>query len=163
MLNKNMMKSLKNIFSAIHENVQSMNNSKLFAGLMIITLNIASKFVNIKLSKTMEAYLKYTFSRQILVFAIAWMGTRDIYTALIITFIFIIAIEYLFHEDSMFCCLPESFKNYHMSLLENTEITEEDIIKARMVLEKVDMQKNNILNDFIDKPNGNQQNFKVLY
>jgi len=163
MLNKNMMKSLKNIFSAIHENVQSMNNSKLFAGLMIITLNIASKFVNIKLSKTMEAYLKYTFSRQILVFAIAWMGTRDIYTALIITFIFIILSEYLFHEDSMFCCLPESFKNYHMSLLENTEITEEDIIKARMVLEKVDMQKNNILNDFIDKPNGNQQNFKVLY
>jgi hypothetical protein len=111
----------------------------------------------------MEAYLKYTFSRQILVFAIAWMGTRDIYTALIITFIFIILSEYLFHEDSMFCCLPESFKNYHMSLLENTEITEEDIIKARMVLEKVDMQKNNILNDFIDKPNGNQQNFKVLY
>ena len=163
MLNKNMMKSFKNIFSAIHENVQSMNNSKLFAGLMIITLNIASKFVNIKLSKTMEAYLKYTFSRQILVFAIAWMGTRDIYTALIITFIFIILSEYLFHEDSMFCCLPESFKNYHMSLLENTEITEEDIIKARMVLEKVDMQKNNILNDFIDKPNGNQQNFKVLY
>ena len=158
-----MMKSFKNIFSAIHENVQSMNNSKLFAGLMIITLNIASKFVNIKLSKTMEAYLKYTFSRQILVFAIAWMGTRDIYTALIITFIFIILSEYLFHEDSMFCCLPESFKNYHMSLLENTEITEEDIIKARMVLEKVDMQKNNILNDFIDKPNGNQQNFKVLY
>ena len=147
MLNKNMMKSFKNIFSAIHENVQSMNNSKLFAGLMIITLNIASKFVNIKLSKTMEAYLKYTFSRQILVFAIAWMGTRDIYTALIITFIFIILSEYLFHEDSMFCCLPESFKNYHMSLLENTEITEEDIIKARMVLEKVDMQKNNILNE----------------
>ena len=68
---------LNYLTSSIHNNVQSINKSKLFAGLIIITLNIASKFVTIKLSKTVESYLKNTFSKQILVFAIAWMGTRN--------------------------------------------------------------------------------------
>ena len=91
MVNKFVEKS-KQTFSQIWKNmdsqIQNLNNSKVFAGLMIITLNIASKFVNIKLGKTMERYLKYTFSKQILVFAIAWMGTRDIYIALTIVFFF---------------------------------------------------------------------------
>ena len=65
-----------NIFSYLNNQVNVLNNSKIFAGLMIIILNITSRFVNIKLSKSMESYLKHTFSKQILVFAIAWMGTR---------------------------------------------------------------------------------------
>ena len=107
----------QNILDYLHLNIQSLNNSKLFAGLMIIILNISSKFVNVKLSKTMEAYLKYTFSRQILIFAIAWMGTRDIYIAFIVSILFMIFMDYLFNEESAFCCLPETFKDYHINLL----------------------------------------------
>jgi hypothetical protein len=134
-----------NIFSYLHNQVQVMNNSKIFAGIMIIILNIASRFVNIKLSKTMESYLKNTFSKQILVFAIAWMGTREIYVALFITILFTICFEYLFHEDSMFFCLPEEFKNYHIELLENAEVTEEEIKKAKEVLEKAKLQKKEVV------------------
>jgi hypothetical protein len=132
--------SFTKFFSFIHNNVQAINNSKIFAGLMIITLNIVSKFANFKLSKTLESYFKYTFSRQILVFAIAWMGTRDIYIALFITIVFVILTEYLLHEDSMFFLLPEEFKDYHIDLLENEgsidNITMEDVVKAKAVLEK---------------------------
>ena len=81
-------KTLRDMFSYIHQNILAMNQSKVFAGLVIIVLNISSKFVNIKLSKSLEGYLKYTFSRDILVFAMAWMGTRDIYTAVFITIVF---------------------------------------------------------------------------
>jgi hypothetical protein len=133
-----------NIFSYLHNQVQVLNGSKIFAGIMIILLNISSKYVNIKLSKTMESYLKHTFSKQILVFAIAWMGTREIYVALFITVIFTICIEYLFHEDSMFFCLPEQFKDYHIELLENQEVSEEDIKKAKEILEKAKTQKKEI-------------------
>lgn len=112
-------KSMKNMFSYLHNYVKNVNDSKLFAGLMIITLNIASKFVTIKLSKTMESYLKYTFSKQILIFAIAWMGTRDIYIALFVTTVFIICMDFLFNENSSLCCLPESFTTYHIDKLEN--------------------------------------------
>jgi hypothetical protein len=137
-----MAKSKWNLTNHLHNHVMTINNSKLFAGLMIIVLNIASKFVNIKLSKTMEAYLKYTFSRDILVFAIAWMGTRDIYIAVIITGIFMLFADYLFNEESSFCCLPSNFTDYHISLIDNNNtVTPEQIKQAEEVLEKAKQQK----------------------
>jgi hypothetical protein len=133
---------VSNMFNYLHNNIKVMNDSKLFAGLMIITLNIASKFVTIKLSKTMESYLKYTFSRDILVFAITWMGTRDIYIALFITLVFKLCMDFLLNEDSMFCVLPEQFTDYHISLATNNEIVSPDEIKkAREVLERAEKQK----------------------
>lgn len=102
----------------LDERVVSLNNSKIFAGVMIILLNIASKFAHFKLSKSMEAYLKFTFSRVVLVFAIAWVGTRDIYTALVICVLFTVCMDFLFNENSRFCCLPEAFTSYHLGLLE---------------------------------------------
>jgi hypothetical protein len=86
------------ILTILMDQVKMINDSKIFAGLMIITLNVASKFVNIKLSKSIESYMKNTFSRNILVFAIAWMGTRDIWVAIFITMVFIILIDYILNE-----------------------------------------------------------------
>ena len=40
---------MKNMFDYLHANIQRINESKIFAGLMIITLNIVSKYVNIGL------------------------------------------------------------------------------------------------------------------
>lgn len=141
----------QNFLEKINYHVQAVNASKIFAGLMIIILNISSKFVNIKLSKSIESYLKNTFSKQILVFAIAWMGTRDIYIALIITIIFIICVDYLFNEESKFCCLPESFTNYHLELLDENKVSDEDIKKATEVLEKAKKQKESYKENFANK------------
>lgn len=136
---------IKNMLEYFHSNIQRINESKIFAGLMIITLNIVSKHVNLGLSKTMESYLKYTFSRQLLVFSIAWMGTRDIYIAFFITVIFTICAEYLFNEDSVFCVLSEDFRDYHSTLIDNDKnnsekVTDEDIEKAKSILEKAKKQ-----------------------
>jgi hypothetical protein len=139
-------KTSNKLFTSFNDVVTTMNSSKIFAGIMILLLNITSKFVTIKLGKTMESYLKFTFSKQLLLFAMAWMGTRDIYTALIISIIFILLSDYLFHEDSPFCCLPESFKNYHLTLLENNEVTEDEIKKAKEVLAKAEKQKMSAFN-----------------
>ena len=147
-----------NIFSYLNSQVSVLNNSKIFAGLMIIILNISSRFVNIKLSKSMESYLKHTFSKQILVFAIAWMGTREIYVALFITFLFTLCFEYLFNDDSAFCCLPESFKEYHIELMENADITDEEIAKAKEVLEKA--KKKNKDTELKDYAITNAENYK---
>jgi hypothetical protein len=90
-------------FSGFTNAVQNINDSKIFAGIMILLLNVSSKFVNIRLSKTVESYLKNSFSRQFLVFIIAWMGTREFWVALIISFVFTFFVEYLLNEESMFC------------------------------------------------------------
>jgi hypothetical protein len=144
-----------NIANYLHNHIMTINNSKIFAGLMIIILNIASKFVNIKLSKTMESYLKHTFSRDILVFAITWMGTRDIYISIIITGIFMLFMDYFLNEQSAFCCLPSNFTDYHVSLIENKDsITPEQIKQAEEVLEKAKQQKTEkTYQDFISMSN----------
>ena len=129
--------NINGLAKSVHKHVEHVNNSKIFAGLMIIILNIASKFVSFKFSKSVEMYLKHTFSKQLLIFAIAWMGTRDIYIAMLITIVFIICMDYIFNEDSMFCCLPESFTNYHLEL---DKVTDDDIKKAKEVLAKADEQ-----------------------
>ena len=122
----------------LNDQVTQLNQSKLFAGLMIIILNVSSKYVNLKLSKTIESYLKHTFNRDILVFAISWMGTRDIYVALMIMLLFIILVDFIFNEESKFCCLPEQFTDYHVSLLDSSKnsLSSDEIKQAEEVLDK---------------------------
>jgi hypothetical protein len=146
----------------IHGQIMSLNNSKFFAGLVIISLNIASKFVTIKLSKTTETYLRYTFSRQIIIFAMAWMATRDIYMALILTACFVVLADYLFNENSRFCCFSDNFKQKYLSMDSSTaptttqttpnpySPTEDDIKKSIAILEQVREQ-----NKQKDTPNYN--------
>ena len=130
----------------LNDQVTQMNQSKIFAGLMIIILNVSSKYVNLKLSKTMESYLKHTFNRDILVFAISWMGTRDIYVALIIMSLFIIFVDFIFNEESKYCCLPEQFTDYHISLLDSSKnsLSPEEIKHAEQVLEKAKMMNKSL-------------------
>ena len=58
-----------------------------------------SKYISLELSKTQEDYVKYTLGRQILVFAILWMGTRDIVIALLLTCVFIVFADYLLNDN----------------------------------------------------------------
>ena len=135
--NSIIMKYAYRIYYFIINQSAAVNQSKIFAGIMIITINIASKFVNFRLSKTTESYLKYTFSRDILIFAIMWMGTRDILVAACMTLLFMFFMDFLLNENSAFCILPESFTEHHISKLdENTVITADEIRSVEVVLEK---------------------------
>ena len=138
-------KMIANTVNYIHNNIQLMNQSKIFAGLMIIILNIASKFVIIQLPKTVESYLKFTFSRDLLVFAIAWMGTRDIYIALGIVCLFIFVVDFLCNEKSALCILPENFIDSHVEKLDtmNNTITPQDIQNIKNLALKIESEYTN--------------------
>ena len=112
--------------------VQMLNSSKIFAGIVVMIINIASKFVKFKFSRGFENYLKYSFSRDALVFCIVWMGSRDIYIALAVSVCFSIFADMLCNEDSEYCILPESFVDYHREM----PPTAEDIQWAKEILEK---------------------------
>ena len=99
-----------NILSSIHKGILSLNNNKFFAGLIMLILNLGSKFITVKFSASQEAYLRNSVGRQLLIFAIAWIGTKDIYYSLAITAIFVVLADYLFNEDSDWCVLSDNFK-----------------------------------------------------
>lgn len=90
--------------------IESINGSKLFVGLMMIFLNIGSKFITIDLSQTQKEYLTNSILRQVLIFAIAFVGTRDIITALILTAVFTILVDGLLNEKSPIGILPKSIR-----------------------------------------------------
>lgn len=135
-------------FKIFLEHIYSLNNSKFFAGFIMLIMNIGSKYVTIELSSSQESYLRYTLGRQLLIFAILWMGTRDIVIALVLTCIFIIFADYLFNENSKYCLLPESYKDLEVELDKNKDgkISSKEIQEAIQTLKKahkIKIQKNN--------------------
>jgi len=140
----NIKKQVKKWGSSLHENISSLNNSKAFAGLIIIILNITSRHAGMKFSKNQEAFLKMNIMRQLLIFSIAWMGTRDIFLALIIAVVFTVVTDYLLNEDSMFCVLPEKYKKLYDVMDTNNDgiISEKEIEDSIKVLQKAKKIKN---------------------
>jgi hypothetical protein len=132
-----------NGFSYLNHKVMYLNNSKFFAGVIMILLNIGSKFIQIQFSKSTEEYMKYTVSKQLLVFSMAWMGTRDIYTALGLTAVFTILSDHLFNEESSLCIVPHKYRVLHklIDTNDNGIVSETELAAAIAVLEKAKREK----------------------
>ena len=133
------------MFKSINESVSSLNSNMFFAGIMMLTLNIGSRYVQLNLSPSAESYLKYAITKEFLVFTIAWMGTRNIYVALTLTAAFVILADYGLNDKSSFCILPEKFKKLQDSIDANNDkiISELEIKNAVDILEKGKKQREN--------------------
>lgn len=132
-----------------------LNNSKYFLGVMMIMLNIGSKYVTVKLSKSQEAYLRNYIIRELLIFSVCWMGTRDILVSIVVTAAFFVLTEHLFNEESRFCILPERYRKFHLLLDTNKDgvISDDEINEAVALLtkakkQKSEKQKENVYNYF---------------
>ena len=120
-----------------------LNNSKYFLGIMMILLNIGSKYVTVKLSKSQEAYLRNHIVRELLIFTVCWMGTRDIFVSIVVTGAFFVLTQHLFNEESRFCVLPEKYRKFHLLLDTNNDgvISDQEIDDAVALLTQAKKQK----------------------
>jgi len=127
----------------VDSHILLLNNSKFFAGIVMILLNVGSKFIAIQFSKSTEEYLKMNVTKQVLVFSMAWMGTRDIYTSLILTAVFTILSDHLFNEESPYCCVPEKYRVLAKIMDTNNDgsVSEHEINNAIQILEKAKKEK----------------------
>jgi len=134
---------LTNGFSYMNHHLMYLNNSKFFAGVIMILLNVGSKFITIQFSKSAEEYMKWSICKEILVFAMAWMGTRDIYAALGLTAVFTILSEYLFNEESSYCIVPQKYRVLEKLIDTNDDnvVSELELSAAVAVLEKAKREK----------------------
>ena len=135
-----------NSVNFIHNHILFLNNSKFFAGVVMILLNIGSKFIAVQFSKSTEEYLKLNVTKQLLIFAMAWMGTRDIYTALILTAVFTILSDHLFNEESPYCCVPKKYRILAKLVDENNDgqVSDEEMNRAIAILEKAKKDKHRL-------------------
>ena len=123
--------------------IMFLNNSKFFAGFIMILLYVGSKFISIQFSKSTEEYLKMNVTKQLLVFSMAWMGTRDIYTSLVLTAVFTILSDHLFNEESPYFCVPDKYRILAKLIDDNKDgqVNEEEINNAINILEKAKKDK----------------------
>ena len=56
-----MEKQIKEVMKYLYDNVKAVNDSKIFAGLVILTLNLSSKLITLPMSKTVESFVKHSF------------------------------------------------------------------------------------------------------
>jgi len=136
---------MEKIGSSLKQITYSLNNSKFFAGIVMLLLNIGARHMTINLSKTQEDFLRYNVAKEIVIFAMAWVGTRDLVTSLLVTAAFVVLADYLFNEDSKFCIIPERVIEHHRLMKTRLEpeddVSPEEERKALETLEKVNKKK----------------------
>lgn len=120
--------------------LNSLNSSKYFTGVMMILLNIGSRFVEIELNESMTSFIKLNIVKEILIFTMAWMGTRDIIVSLVLTACFTVLSEFLLNHKSNYCLLS---KKYYINIDKNKDgiISDSEINNAMKLLEKAKKQK----------------------
>jgi hypothetical protein len=153
-----------NSISYIYNSVKSLNDSKFFAAIIMLTLNIGSRYATFNFSKSQEEYIRNSIARELLIFSIVWMGTRDIFISITMTASFVILAEYLFNEKSKFCIMPEKYKNLEKILDSNNDkiITDEEIKQAETILLNARKQKKKInqlsMINYMNEPNNSYHN-----
>lgn len=138
-----MAKGTPNIWQNIKKNYYDpINNSKFLAGLGMIILNLFSKYVVINISKTQEAFIKNTITREIFIFIILFVGTKDLFLSLILTGTFVILSGTLFNENSNFCMIPDKYKNLYNEIdyTNDGNISPEEIKRAQDILHKANLR-----------------------
>ena len=119
------------------------SDSGLVVGIAALLVNIGSKYVDLRLTKGQEELLKGAFLRELLIFAIVWLKTRNVLLSVLVTAAFMILAEYLFNEHSSACILPEQYKKLARVIDADDDgaLSDREIERAYNVLRRARDQK----------------------
>ena len=119
-----------------HPLILHINNSKLFAGCIMILMNLGGKYVSKDVSRAADNILDTKLTRRFLIFCIAFVATRDVVSSIIIMLLFIVIFSYFLNENSNYCILP---KKYIINIDQNRDgiISKEEIEKSKKLLDKL--------------------------
>ena len=122
---------------------QGINSSPYLAGVTMILLNIGSKYVEFGFTKTQEQALRNGLARELILFSMLFMATKDILQSILMTAAFVILTDHLFNHESQFCVIPAHLNRIALAADRNGDniISEEEEEKAIEVLKRAKDQK----------------------
>ena len=85
----------------------SLNNHPLSAALAMLVLNIGGKYVDFGFTSRQETWLSQLISREIFIFAVVFVATKDMLMAVVITMLVTIFACFVMNENSRFCPFPK--------------------------------------------------------
>ena len=124
--------------------LQNVSTSKILLGIFMIFMNIGSRYIELKLTNGQEMILK-NIAREVLIFTISFIATKDLLTSFAITAVFIILANFVFNEKSKYNILPEKYKKLASIIDTNKDkiISDDEINKAYDILKKARGQIDN--------------------
>ena len=116
--------------------IYNLNNSKFFAGILMILMNLGSKYISLELSESQDEFFSNIIIRRIMIFTVVFIATKDIIVSFIITACFIILVSGLFNQNSKYCLIRNNSPQTKI-------ISKEQVEKAKKIIMKYEKQKQN--------------------
>lgn len=86
----------------------AINTNPYFIGLMMLLLNLGGRFLGMEISKEQEKLFQNPWVRRGLVFTVLFIATRNVFVAAIMTVFVLLAMSFLFNENSELCLWKDS-------------------------------------------------------
>lgn len=96
------------------QTLQYIESSQFFAGIMMLVLNIGSRYITHEYSDNDEEYRQNILLRRIAIFAACFVGTRSVITSILLTAGFVIIATGLFRGKSPYA--KEGMDNPDMAM-----------------------------------------------
>ena len=83
----------------LKDSLSCINDNKYIIGLTMIMLNIGARFIIDELDDDLRSLVTNTYIRRIVIFCSFFMATKDLFTAIVLTIIFVILINEVFAKE----------------------------------------------------------------
>lgn len=112
------------------------NQNKILAGIAMLFLNIGARFVNLNLTPKQEILFKKYIRIELFIFSMFWVGSRDIFIAILLTLIYLLFVRILFNDESAYCISKRHMDELYSMIDTNKDnvISEQEIKNAIEVL-----------------------------
>jgi hypothetical protein len=127
----------------IYKIIKPINSSSFVTGIAMIILNIGSKYIELGLTNTQEQALRNGLTRELFIFSIIFIATKDIIIALFMTIGFSISVNYLFNENSRLCLLSKQMQKISREIDVNNDnhISQRELDNAINIIKKANKKK----------------------
>jgi hypothetical protein len=110
-----------------------LNNNNYFIGLMMILLNLGTKYLMQEFGMVIDYIFNQKLIRRLVLFTVFFVATRNIKVSIILTGIIIILTMELFNEKSQNCILP---KKWLEKFTNKDKFSKDEINNAIYILKK---------------------------
>jgi hypothetical protein len=98
--------------------LNGLNSNRVFIGVTMMIMNIGSRYVIADLTEVHQKIMSSPLFKQIILFCMFFVATRDIMTSLILTFAFVVIMHGLLNEKRKFNLLPNKYKKQQQHVQE---------------------------------------------
>jgi hypothetical protein len=90
---------MEKFIDSAQDSLSCINENKYMIGITMIMLNIGARFIIDELDDDLRKIISNTIVRRVVIFCSFFMATKDLFTAIVLTIIFVIMINEVFAKE----------------------------------------------------------------